>query len=129
MTIQKIIHTLHCTALLSVTTSISAQSANTILGKWQDETDANRRMDIYQDKDGLYYGKSAAEKDKKVNTAKTALKKLKYDASSQTFKGTMNPPDADIDLNVTVSFVGNDKLKFVAKKFFMTKTIYLLRIK
>jgi hypothetical protein len=127
MTIQKIIPTLLCTALLS--TAMSAQSANTIVGKWRDESDASKQMDIYQDKDGLYYGKPAVEKDKKGNTAKTALKKLKYDASTQTFKGTMNPPDADMGLNVMVSFVGNDKLKFVAKKFFMTKTIYLLRIK
>jgi hypothetical protein len=106
-----------------------AQSAETIAGKWQAENDANRQSEIYLAKDGFYYGKLIAEKGKTENLGKLILKKLKYDSATQTFKGTMSPPDRNMELEATVSFVGKDKLKIVARKFLMSKTVYFVRIK
>jgi hypothetical protein len=127
MKIQKIIIAVLYTTLFSKV--LSAQTATTIVGKWKDEKDANKQIEIYQDKDGLYYGKNFSQKDTKENKVKPMLKKCKYEASTQTFIGTMNPPDVNMDINVTISFLSMDKLKLVAKKLFMTKTIYFIRIK
>lgn len=85
--------------------------------------------EFYLDSDGLYYGKIIKDQDKKGALGKTTFKKLKYDPKSKSFKGTMSPPDRDMEIDAIITFEGNDKLKVVAKKFLMTKTVYLIRIK
>jgi hypothetical protein len=57
------------------------------------------------------------------------VKNLKYDEVTKTFKGMMTPPDANLELSATVTMVSNDKLKIVAKKLVMSKTINLIRLK
>ncbi len=113
------------------TTFASAQTSDSIIGKWVGESEDNSELksEIYLDKDNLYYSKVIEEGGSPKNAGKIVMKKLKYDFHSKTYIGTMSPPDKNIELNITISIVGNDKLKVVAKKFFMTKTIYLIRIK
>jgi hypothetical protein len=41
----------------------------------------------------------------------------------------MTPPDKNIELDATVSFIGKDELMIVGKMLFVTKTIIFLRIK
>lgn len=115
--IQKIISTI---ILLFVANTMFAQITSTIIGKWKAEDQPDKGSEIYLAKDGLYYGKES--------NGKILLKKLKYDDATKTFKGIMTPPDKDIEFNVTISFINNNKLKIVAKKFFITKTMFLIRI-
>ncbi|MFM9838298.1 MAG: hypothetical protein ACKVOQ_08550 [Cyclobacteriaceae bacterium] len=120
--------TLTCATVLLALAAFS-QSASSIVGQWKDEKEPDRQMEFYQDKDGLYYAKTINSKKKEMVNGQVLVKKLKYDEASKTFKGTMSPPDANLELNATVTIVSNDKLKIVAKKLVMSKTIHLIRIK
>ncbi len=120
--------TLTC-ALVLLALAAFSQSASSIIGQWKDEADPDRQMEFYLDKDGLYYAKGINDKNKESIAGKTLVKKLKYDEATKTFQGLMSPPDAKLELNATISFMGHDKLKIVAKKFVMTKTILLVRLK
>jgi hypothetical protein len=115
--------------ILLLTNCLLVQTPNTIIGKWKGEDRPNNHTEFFIANDGLYYGKLIFEGIEKKNLGKIMMKKLLYNSTTKEFKGTMSPPDANIELNVTISFVRNDKLKVVAKKLLMTKTIYLLRIK
>lgn len=109
--------------------AVHAQSASAILGQWQDEKEPDRQMEFYLDKDGLYYAKIINSKKKEMTNGRVLVKKLKYDEVTKTFKGTMTPPDADLELSATVTMVSNNNLKIVAKKLVMSKTINLIRLK
>lgn len=102
---------------------------NKIIGQWKAESEKGKQSEFYLAKDGFYYGKLIPSDEKPDYNGKIIMKKLVYDASTNTYKGTMNPPDKDLELAVTISFVTNDKIKVVAKKFFMSKTMYFIRIK
>jgi hypothetical protein len=125
MQIRKILATL----FTLITLGVSAQDANTLTGKWKGEDKPNNHVQFCLGDDGLYYGKLVFEDGKKENLGKVMMKQLKYETATKTYKGTMTPPDKNIDLKVTLTFEGNDKIKVVAKKFFMTKTVYFIRIK
>jgi hypothetical protein len=126
---QNVKRTILTTALLLCMLAVRAQTASAIIGQWRDEKETDRQMEFYQDKDGLYYAKTINSKKKEMTNGQVLVKKLKYDEISKTFKGTMSPPDANLELNATVTIVTNDKLKIVAKKLVMSKTIHLIRIK
>lgn len=115
--------------LLLITTTDISQNQNSLIGKWKGEKETGKQSEFYLAKDGFYYGKICADAEKAENVGKIIMKKLVYDATSKTFKGTMSPPDRDLELNVTISFVTNDRIKVVAKKFVMSKTMYFTRIK
>ncbi|MFY8035654.1 MAG: hypothetical protein ACOVMQ_00735 [Cyclobacteriaceae bacterium] len=117
------------TALLLSLLAVRAQTAATIAGQWKDEKDPDRQMEFYLDKDGLYYAKAIHSKKKDVANGQVLVKKLKYDAATQTFVGTMSPPDSGLELNATITFQTKDKIKIVAKKSILTKTLVLVRIK
>lgn len=105
-----------------------AQTAASIIGKWKGEDKPNNHIAISLHPDGMYYGILVYEEGKTTNLGKKILNHLKYDAEKNIFKGTMSPPDANITLNITLSIVDNKKLKLTAKKLFLTKTLYFLRI-
>lgn len=106
-------------------TGIFAQSANDISGKWKAEDDSSKLIEIYLAKDGFYYGK--ANNPKQTGYKQIMINKLQYNAGNKTYKGTMTPPDMDMTMNVTISFVTKTKLKVVAKKIIMSKTFYLFQ--
>jgi hypothetical protein len=107
---------------------LSAQNAQRIIGKWKNEADQNKQAEFFLAKDNLYYGKLIAENGKTENIGRLIMKKLQYDEQKRIFTGTLSPPDIAFDLNATVSFVNDNKLKVEATKFFMTKTVYFIRI-
>ena len=109
--------------------AVSAQSGKDILGKWKTDDNVNLEAEIFTTNDGLYYGKIIQDKGKKVNNGKIILKKFVYNSITNSFKGKLSPHDRDIDLNAIITFESHDILKVVARKFFFSKTIYLIRIK
>jgi uncharacterized protein (DUF2147 family) len=95
-----------------------------IVGYWNSKEGNSKKIEIYLDKDGYFQGISApSNKDKK---SKKILKDLKYDSKTNSYKGTMSPPDKDILLDVTLTITSNNELKIVARKFIMSKTIYFV---
>jgi hypothetical protein len=126
---QNVKRTLLTCALALITLAAFPQTESSIIGQWKDIEQPDRQMEFYLDKDGLYYAKAVNDKSKESINGKVLVKKLKFDEATKTFKGLMSPPDAKLELNVTISFSGQDKLKIVAKKFVMTKTRQLVRIK
>ncbi len=126
---QNVKRSILTTAVLLCMLAVRAQTASTIIGQWKDEKEPDRQMEFYLDKDGLYYAKTINSKKKEMINGQVLIKKLKYDEASKTFKGIMSPPDANLELNATVTIVTDEKLKIVAKKLVMSKTIHLVRIK
>jgi hypothetical protein len=111
------------------TYTTTGQTASSIIGQWKDEKETDRQMEFFLDKDGLYYSKAINNKSKESINGHVLVRKLQFDKTTKTFEGIMSPPDSDMDMNATISFIHKDKLKVVVKKFLMTKTMYLTRIK
>jgi hypothetical protein len=126
-TIRKELILSACIAV-SFSCSLCAQSATTIAGKWKAENDPDQKSEFYLAKDNFYYAK-VIESQNTENNGKIILKKIKYNEATKTYKGIMSPLDKDIELNATISFITNHKLMVVAKKAFMSKTLYFIRIR
>lgn len=105
------------------------QSQIDLIGNWQNEERSDMVTEFYLAKDGLVYGKRKESKKDLKNEEHIFIKKLKYSSDTKTFMGTMTPPDKDILLNVVISFENKDRIKMVARKLLMSKTIYFKRIK
>lgn len=113
--------------LLSLNT-LKAQEASTILGKWKGVDEPNRQTEFFQGKDGHYFGRVINDKEKPANNGKILFKDLSFDKASNTFTGKLVHPEKDMELDVVVSFESNSKLKAEAHKYFISKTIYFIRI-
>jgi hypothetical protein len=105
----------------------SAQSPETIVGKWKGEAKHDREIEFYLSKDGLYYGKTIGTGTKKSDKGHLLLRKLVYVSEEKVFRGIMSPPDRNAEINATLSFSTPNRLKVVGHKMFMTKTIYFIR--
>lgn len=117
-------------ALLLMCIPLFSQTGNTVVGNWKCEIkDKHIEMEIYLAVDGAYYGKMINDNSTPSNNGTLILEKLKYNKASQAFKGTMHPHDADVDLDATITIIDKDRLKIIAKKLFVSKTVYLARIK
>lgn len=105
------------------------QNAGHIIGHWKsDDKEKDIQMEIYLAKDGYYYGKVINDKSTSSKGGSLILKKLSYITEVKTYKGTMEPPDINGTLNVTVALESVNRLKIVARKLLMSKTIYFFRI-
>lgn len=108
---------------------IRAQSPNEIIGKWNNKEDKHGLMEFYQAEDGLYYGRMINADGGEAKNGKVVLRKLRYNSESKTFTGLISPPDFNIELNATLSWIEKDALLVVAKNMFKTKKIRFDRIK
>lgn len=108
---------------------IRAQSPNEITGKWNNKEDKHGLMEFYQGEDGLYYGRMINADGGEAKLGKVVLRKLRYNSESKTFTGLISPPDFNIELNATLSWIDKDALLVVAKNMFKTKKIRFDRIK
>lgn len=116
-------------ALMLLSSGLSMQNDQSILGKWKGEEDAARQIEFYQEKDGSFSGKVINDNGKNPKNGHLIFKQLKYDEQSHTYKGQMMPPDAKLSINATLTFSDNNRLEVVGKKFFMTKVFHLARIR
>jgi hypothetical protein len=100
-----------------------------IVGRWANTDDPSMLLEFYLAVNGFYYGKVVSVgKDGKGKVGDLVIKKLAYNEEDNNYKGTMNPPDANISLNAKISFVTTKQLKIVASKFLMSKTLYLNKV-
>jgi hypothetical protein len=107
----------------------SAQSGrNAITGRWKSEEQGKKvQMEIYLAKDGRYYGKVINDVEKSANNGRIAMKALVYNEKQKNYTGTMQPHDVNMELNITVTLETKDRLKVVARKLLMKKTMYFIR--
>jgi hypothetical protein len=104
--------------------------AGAITGNWQAEDKSkDMQMEIYLARDGNYYGKIINDNNKASKNGTLVLQQLRYDEKKQQYNGTIKPPGASLTLNATVTMENTNRIKIVAKKFAMSKTMYLIRIK
>jgi hypothetical protein len=117
--------------LIIILFSVAAFSqAGAITGNWQAEDKSkDMQMEIYLAKDGYYYSKVINNNSKPSKNGTLVLQKLSYDEKKQQYTGTIKPPEASLTLNATVTMENTNRIKIVAKKFVMSKTLYLIRIK
>lgn len=118
-------------AVLSAGTA-QAQSDSIIVGHWMDKKEGARRIEFFRAEDGFYYGRTLADSAFQgkvaVKPGTVVFRKLQFDAITNTYTGTMNPPGAGIEIAATVSFAGNDEAIIVGKKFAMKRTMTFVRI-
>lgn len=93
-----------------------------ITGLWKDEDKQGVKIQIYHANDGAYYGKAVD------SSGKIVLKKLIYNSLKKQYKGTMHPPNANIELNATLTQISADRIKITVRKLLLTKTMYISRI-
>lgn len=110
--------------LLNSTASL-AQTADAIIGKWQNP-DGNRQMEIYKS-GNAYFGKISWVKtnDGKAKVGDVVLENMTY--SSGKWQGTIKAMSNEIECTVTMS--GNNIINIKGKKGFMSKTKTWTRIK
>ncbi len=104
------------------------QPPTAIIGKWKGEDKPTNHIEFYIGKDDLVYGKLIYEGNETKNIGKILFKKLKYNSISKVFKGVMCPPDATIEIDATLSFISDSKIKVVIKKFVITNTKYVYKL-
>lgn len=116
-------------ALMMMVVTARAQSPAEIVGQWKDDEAPERLAEFYQGDDGLYYARIVRDEKNDDNKGKILIKKLKYDDQSKTYKGFISPPDIDVTISATVSWIDKNTLLIVAKNFFKTKEIRFKRVK
>ncbi len=114
--------------LLMLTFASMAQNPDKMLGKWKFEEDGKSIVEVYLAKDGMYYGKIISAADTKMTVGHLLFQKCKYEANSPSLKGIIKPTDTAKEMNITISLDANGKLKAVAKKFFMSKTLLFSKV-
>lgn len=111
--------------LMANNTKMSNDSQS-IIGNWIVDEVPSKAVEFYLARDNYYYGKITTPGDKEYG--KLLFKKIQYDKEQNTFIGIMTPPDKPVELDVTITIESTSRLKIVAKKFLMTRTIHLTKI-
>jgi hypothetical protein len=90
-------------------------------GQWK----STERMDLiltwHSLSNGSYIGKN--------QDGHIVLKDIIYDANTDSFRGLLTPPGQNIQLPAKIVIETADQIKIQLRKFLMTKTIYLVKIK
>jgi hypothetical protein len=113
--------------ILHVSTMYAAVP-NSLIGKWKGEDKPNNHTEFFVAKDGFYYGKLIYEGVETKNLGNLIFKKVKFNSAKNNYQGKMCPPDANLEIDATISFITPNKLKIVLKKLLLSKTIYFVRI-
>ena len=94
-----------------------------IIGNWYSTDMENSTIRIYKTKSGQLYGKIIKSKNPDL-IGSIILKKLLYDRKINVWTGEIRKPRSEISAKVNIQKVSDEKLKLVAKKYFITKTLY-----
>lgn len=116
---KKIIITLSAlfVALLTYAQTIESK----ITGNWFCAEMDKSTINIYKATDGYWYAKIIKSVDSK-KIGKMILSKVKFNTGNNNYTGTLTPPTNSMEINATVTFTEDGKLKLVEKKLFITKT-------
>lgn len=110
-------------ALFLMTSMAFTSGESGIVGNWQAADIENATVKVYKDENGYYYGK-IIKCDRIEWIGEFILKKVKYEAENNEWKGELHSLARDATIDVRISLESQRKLKLVGKKFFMTKTFF-----
>lgn len=110
--------------LLTVLTVFTANAQNAeskIAGNWHNEELDKSTMNVYKATDGFWYAKIIKSSDSK-KIGKMILSKVKFNMGDNNYKGILTPPTNSMEINATITFTSDGKLKLIGKTLFITKT-------
>lgn len=114
--------------LLTLAQTTFSQTADWLLGNWKDLNDDSKVIQFFLSDDGMYYGKASGNSgDHKLAVGQILFHKCWFDSAKKTFKGTMQPPNADVILHATITFEDKNKIKVVVQKFLLSRTFYFIK--
>ncbi|MEL7531519.1 MAG: hypothetical protein AAFN10_09440 [Bacteroidota bacterium] len=106
--------------------SHSPSKQGSILGTWQAPDLANSTIEVYEAQDGYIYGKITAS-DEADWIDEIILKKVKYDADENAWKGVVYSLRMYFNVDVVLTLESDQKLKLVGTRWYMSKTFYWMR--
>jgi Uncharacterized protein conserved in bacteria (DUF2147) len=109
--------------LLCATHGFAQTNEAQFVGFWLAKEANESTIELYKGPDGALYGKVTASK-KPENVGKVLFAKGKYEANKQRYVGTITPPENGLTLNCHLYLTSDQRIKVVASKFLLTKTIY-----
>ncbi len=109
--------------LVNVLMAHAQNAEGKIAGDWYNEELDKSTINVYKSTDGLWYAKITKSEDPD-KVGKMLLSKVKYDATEKVHTGILTPPTNSMEINATITFTKDGKLKLVGKKLVMTKTYY-----
>lgn len=106
--------------------SFRFQNHEKILGKWLSQ-DKSRKIEIYK-QDKKYFGKiiGTTVESLKSKIGHVILRDLEYNPTENKFNGNVVTPDG-FKATVEVFMLKDYEMKFIVKKWFVTKTILWYR--
>ncbi|MEM7658389.1 MAG: hypothetical protein AAF399_19840 [Bacteroidota bacterium] len=115
-----------CFLLAFVSPTILPAQPASLLGNWGAPDLENSTIKVYEAEDGLIYGKIIAS-DEADWIDKVILKQVKYDATSESWKGEVYSLRMYFSVDVELSLLSEERLKLVGRRFLMKKTFYWTR--
>ncbi len=113
--------------LFSLCLNVNAQTADDIVGKWQNKDDKTFRIEISASVKDTYMGNVINDNYQNINRG-VVLKKIVYDKETKKYIGKLSPPNLSSEIFAEIIMISIGELKITMHKFLLTKTIYLTRI-
>jgi uncharacterized protein (DUF2147 family) len=123
---QKLTKLMLMMLVFELTLTASAQTSNSILGKWKDAEHPEKQIEIINQA-GKFLGKGI-NSSKPSENAKTILKDLVWSESSKSYTGILINPDNGDEFKIEIIMVGVDRFKFTVGKFIFSRTFTFNRI-
>lgn len=115
-------------AVLLFSSAFAPTTQASIVGIWEAPDLENSTIQVYQDTDGLFYGK-IIESDRQDWIGEVILKETTYDADEKAWKGEIYSLRRFFTVDAVLTLESTDKLKLVGSRFFLSKTFYWTRRK
>ena len=100
--------------------------ADAILGKWYCEEMDQSTFEVKKNDKGVYSA-TVIRSSRKESIGKVVFKDGVFLPQKKVWKGMLNPPTRNIEVEATFSLLNDTKLKLEGKVFFMSKTFYWQR--
>lgn len=106
-----------------------AQSADELIGQWQDVKHPEKKVEIYRLPSGKYEGKALEKSTSQSDKPHILLRDLIWVPQEKKYKGRIAPPEGGGEINIDLLWVSPDEFTFSVSRFLMTRTFRFKRIK
>ncbi len=107
--------------------SSAAQSPQNIIGKWADETDPTKQIQMTKRMDGTIYGK-AIRSAQSVNAERIVFTDLVWDDRKKVYTGLLIDPGNGNAFTISITLPHPNRFEFVVKRLFLSRTFRFVRI-
>lgn len=98
------------------------------MGKWRSIEDSGKQVEFFHGADNLYHGKVINSVNKSIPNGHLLFKNGVYVPADHTIKGFLSSPGRSLEIDATIIFITQDKLKVIGRTFLITKTLFFDRI-